>query len=138
MTIRNVVFANVSTLSFTGVGSSGIVEACTGFQASRSVDIKPVFAYDLDTPAVMLHSEGPGSASFSYTVSNGTNSGVKDWSSIFKGAGTITCSGAAYPSGDPSGTVALTGVTFAGQSIGMSAKDIMTCSVNVLFTDGTL
>lgn len=138
MAITNVVFANVSSLAFTGVSLSGALEACTGFQCSRGANVKPIFKFESADPAVLLSSQSAGNASFTYTISNGTNSGLIDWSGVFKGAGTLTCTGVYQPAGTGGETVALTGVSFAGQSIGMSAKNEMTCTVNVLFTGGSI
>ena len=137
MAITSVIFADVSTLNFTGTGASGTIEGAQSFQLSRNAETRPINAFNSVLPVLIVSSKGPGNGSFSYVASDGTNSsGTLNWATILNGAATVTCSGASYPSGTTANIVC-SGVTFAGQSLGMNAKSEMTFNVNFLFTSGT-
>lgn len=137
MAVTQVIFADVSTLSFVGTGASGTLEGANAFQLSRNADTRPIYAFNNVLPVVIVSSKGPGNGSFSFVASNGTNSAATtDWSSVLNGAATVTCSGSSYPTGTTQ-NITCSGCSFAGQSIGMNAKNEMQVNVNFLFTSGT-
>ena len=137
MSITSVIFADVSTLNFIGTGASGTIEGAQSFQLSRNAETRVINAFNSAIPVLIVSSKGPGNGSFSYVASDGTNSsGTMNWATIFNGAASVTCSGASYPSGTTA-VMVCSGVTFSGQSAGMSAKGEMVNNVNFLFTSGT-
>ena len=132
-----VIFADVSQLSFTGTGASGTIDGANAFQLSRNAETRPIYSFSSVLPVVIVSSKGPGNGSFSYVAGNGGNSsGTMDWSTILNGAATITCSGASFPSGTTA-VITCSGCTWGGQNIGMNAKNEMSMSINFLYTSGT-
>lgn len=135
MALTQVVFADVSVLNVAG----NPVEACTSFQASRNVNTRVIEAFNNTEPVLVVSSKSPGNGSFSYTVSDGDQSGVEAWKTIISGTGiVVACVGNSGPATGTAITVSLSGCSYAGQSLGMNAQNEMTCTVNFGFASGSI
>ena len=135
MALTQVIFADVSVLNVAG----NAVEACTNFQASRNVNTRVIDAFNHTAPVLIVSSKSPGNGSFSYTVSDGNQSGVESWSTIISGTGiVISCAGNSGPATGTAITVNLSGCSYAGQSLSMGAQNEMTCTVNFNFASGSI
>lgn len=132
MALTTVVFADVSELK---VGATA-VEAANAFQASEPADIRPIYAFKSPTPKVLISSPTLGSGSFSYTASNGDQSGADtDWKTLIDGTTDIVVSGNCLPT-SLAVTLTLKKCTYQNKSVSMNAKNEMVVTVNFSFSEG--
>lgn len=137
MTMANVVFADVSSLTVGG-GMTGIVEGCNAFQANEPQENRPLYVWGKTKPAVNLGVPVLGSGSFSYVASDGTNSSATtDWKTALKGrdTDTLTVSGGLWPTGTAQ-TLTLTNVLYQSKSSAMNAKNEMVITISFSFSEG--